>query len=150
MAGFLTTGQIANINSQYDTLHTTFAKTITVYKNSQKTVIESPQYNSVYGRTNLGRNTSVTYSTVSGSFEARAYYVDMDESHLITAGGGQTKIILPAGSVKLVVKEDGYDYLREATRVEFDGNRFTIKTDGMPYGLGSDHFFTFFLTPTDE
>lgn len=150
MAGFLTTGQITNIETQFDILHTTFAKTITVYKNSQKTVIQSPSYNSLYGRTSSGRNDSITYTTVSGQFEARSYYVDMDEAHLVADGGGQTKIILPAGSVRLVVKEDGYNYLREANRVEFDGNRFSIKSDGMPYGLGSNYFFTFYLTPTDE
>lgn len=150
MAGFLTTGQLANINSQFDTLHTTFAKTVTVYKNSERTVIESPQFNSVYGRTNSGRNTSITYATVSGSFEARTYYVELDETHLAADGAGQIKVVLPAGSVRLVVKEDGYEFIREARRVEFDGNRFAIKSDGLPYGLGSNKFFTFFLTPTEE
>ena len=39
MAGFLSQNQINKINSLSDTLHTTFARTITVYKNAKKTYL---------------------------------------------------------------------------------------------------------------
>ncbi len=64
--------------------------------------------------------------------------------------GTQNKVILPDGSVKIVVKEAGYNYIREARRVEFDGRKFAIKSDGSPRGLTSNRFFTFLLTPIDE
>jgi hypothetical protein len=155
MAGFLSQNQINKINSLSDTLHTTFARTITVYKNAKKTLIASTDnWNSLYRRTNTGSNTSVEYTTVSESFEARIYYVDMDKEFLSNEAGAQSgtqnKIILPDGSVKIVVTEAGYDYIREARRVEFDGTKFAIKSDGVPRGLTSNRFFTFVLTPIDE
>jgi hypothetical protein len=155
MAGFLSQNQINKINSLSDTLHTTFARTITVYKNAKKTLIASTDnWNSLYRRTNTGSNSSVEYTTVSETFEARIYYVDMDKEFLSNEAGAQSgtqnKIILPDGSVKIVVKESGYDYIREARRVEFDGTKFAIKSDGVPRGLTSNRFFTFILTPIDE
>ena len=155
MAGFLSQNQINKINSLSDTLHTTFARTITVYKNAKKTLIASTDnWNSLYRRTNTGSNSSVEYTTVSETFEARIYYVDMDKEFLSNEAGAQSgtenKILLPDGSVKIVVKESGYDYIREARRVEFDGTKFAIKSDGVPRGLTSNRFFTFILTPIDE
>ena len=155
MAGFLSQNQINKINSLSDTLHTTFARTITVYKNAKKTLIASTDnWNSLYRRTNTGSNTSVEYTTVSENFEARIYYVDMDKEFLSNEAGAQSgtqnKIILPDGSVKIVVKEAGYNYIREARRVEFDGTKFAIKSDGVPRGLTGNRFFTFVLTPIDE
>ena len=155
MAGFLSQNQINKINSLSDILHTTFARTITVYKNKKKTLIASTDsWNSLYKRTNTGSNSSVEYATVSDTFEARIYYVDMDKEYLADEAGAQTgtqnKVIMPDGSVKIVVKESGYDYIREARRVEFDGTKFAIKSDGVPRGLTGNRFFTFILTPMDE
>lgn len=154
MAGFLSSNMETAIEGLYDTLHTTFAQTITVYKNSKRTVIAStPRYNSIYGRTNAGSSSSVQYTTESQAFDARVYYVKMDEEYLSNEGnqeGTQNKIVLPEGSVKIIVKSDGYEYLEESRRVEFDGKRFAIKSDGKPHGLTSNQFYTFLLTPTDE
>ena len=156
MAGFLSQDQINKINSLADTLHTTFAKTITVYKNAKKTLIASTDsWNALYRRTNTEANSSVEYSTISDTFDARIYYVDMDKEYLAEeAGTGQVgtqnKVILPDGSVKIVVQETGYDYIREARRVEFDGTKFAIKSDGVPRGLTGNRFYTFILTPIDE
>jgi hypothetical protein len=73
----------------------------------------------------------------------------MDEEYL-SNGQTQNKIILPNGSVKIVVKSDAYEFLQEARRVELDGIRFSIKSDGSPRGLTINKFYTFLLTPTDE
>jgi len=156
MAGFLSENQINKINSLADTLHTTFAQTITVYKNAKKTLIASTDsWNSLYRRTNTGSNSSVEYTMVSDTFDARIYYVDLEKEYLADeAGTGQVgtqnKVIMPDGSVKMVVKETAYDFIREARRVEFDGRKFAIKSDGVPRGLTSNRFFTFLLTPIDE
>ena len=155
MAGFLSQDQINKIDSLADTLHTTFARTITVYKNAKKTLIASrDSWNALYGKTNTGSNSSVEYTTISDTFEARIYYIDMNKEYLAdeagAQGGTQNKVILPDGSVKIVVQETGYDYIREARRVEFDGTKFAIKSDGAPRGLTGNRFYTFVLTPIDE
>ena len=150
MAGFLSSNMESTINTMYDTLHETFARTITVFKNSKRTVISTTsRYNNIYGRTDTGSKSNVEYTTESQAFEARVYYVNMDEEFL-SNDQTQNKIILPNGSVKIVVKSDAYEFLQEARRVELDGIRFSIKSDGSPRGLTINKFYTFLLTPTDE
>ena len=70
MAGFLSSDQITKVQNLADTLHTTFSRTITVYKNAKKTLIASSgSWNSLYGRTNTGSDSSVAYTTESQTFE---------------------------------------------------------------------------------
>jgi len=156
MAGFLSADQITKVQDLADRLHTTFARTITVYKNAKKTLIASTSsWNSLYRRTNTGATNSVEYTTVSDSFEARIYYDDMDTSYLTNDGpseqaGTQNKVVVADGTVRIVVKETAYDYLKEARRVEFDGTKFIIESDGQPRGFTSNQFYTFILSPIES
>lgn len=133
-------------------LHDTFSRAIVVYKNAKKIAISSsPQYNSIYG--NAGSSTSVNYETVSETFMARIYYIKSDEEHfsdLNSSKGSQNKIIMPQGSVKIVVDPNGYNYIKEARKVEFDGITFSIRSDGNPMGLFANQYYEFYLTPIDE
>ena len=139
-----------------DTLHSTFARTVTVYKNAKKTLIASTTaWNSLYGRTNTGSNNAVEYAVVSQTFEARIYYDDMDTAYLTDDGpneqaGTQNKVVVPNGIVRIVVQQSAYDYLSEARRVEFDGRKFIIESDGQPRGFASKQFYTFVLSPVDS
>jgi len=138
------------------TLHTTFARTITVYKNAKETLIaSSDSWNSLYRRTNTGSNSVVEYSTVSQTFSARIYYENMDEAYLTDDGpsqqaGTQNKVVVANGTVNIVVEEDAYNYLSEARRVEFDGKKFIIESDGQPRGFTSNQFYTFVLSPVES
>jgi len=156
MAGFLSTDQINKVRTLAATLHTTFARTITVYKSAKETLIASTSsWNSLYGKTNTGSHSSVEYTTVSDTFEARIYYDDMDTSYLTDDGpseqaGTQNKVVVPDGIVRIVVEEAAYDYIKEARRVEFDGKKFIIESDGQPRGFTSNQFYTFILSPVDS
>ena len=156
MAGFLSAYQITKIRDLANTLHTTFARTITVYKNAKKTLIASTDsWNSLYGRTNTGSDSSVEYTIASETFQARIYYDDMDTAYLNDGGrteqaGSQNKVLVADGTVRIVVQEAGYNYLSEARRVEFDGTKFIIESDGQPRGLTENQFYTFVLSPVDE
>lgn len=150
MASFLSTSQKTEIEKLYNKLHETFSQEITVYKNGKKTLIaHDPKYNSVYGRNNLGKRDSVEYETISETFGARIYYIKTEEE-LFGNENSQVKVIMPKGSVKVVVKEEGFKFIKESRRVEFDGRKFSIHTDGSPYGLTGNLFYTFYLTPLDE
>ena len=84
---------------------------------------------------------------------ARIYYIKSEEEHFAemnTSKGSQNKIILPQGSVKIVVDPDGYNYIKEARKVEFDGITFSIRSDGNPMGLFANQYYEFYLTPIDE
>ena len=156
MAGFLSQDQINKVRNLMGNLHTTFARTITVYKNAKKTLIASNNsWNSLYRRTNTGSNDAVEYTTVSSTFEARIYYDNMDTSYFTDDGpteqaGTQNKVVVPDGTVRIVVEEAGYDYLSEARRVEFDGTKFIIESDGKPRGFTAKQFYTFVLAPVDS
>ena len=156
MAGFLSADQISKIRDLADTLHTTFARTITVYKNAKKTEIASTNsWNSLYGRTDTGSNSAVEYTIDSQSFSARIYYDNMDTEYLNDGGrseqaGSQNKVLVANGTVRIVVQEAAYNYIEEARRVEFDGTKFIIESAGKPRGLTENQFYTFVLTPVDE
>ena len=156
MAGFLSQNQINKIRTLNDTLHTTFARTITVYKNAKTTLIASnDNWNALYGRTNTGSDSSVEYTIASQEFQARIYYDNMDTSYLTDDGPGeqagtQNKVVTADGVVRIIVNEDGYNYINEARRVEFDGTQFIIESDGKPRGLTSNQFYEFELSPVES
>jgi len=153
MAGFLSENQKTNIKSIIDQIHDTFAREITVFKIGQRTVISSSaNYNALYRQQSA--NTETT--EVSQTFQARIKYVEMSETLLQDSqsnssySSGQDKIILPAGTVKIKVNLEGYEYVREAKRVELDGRRFSIKSDGKPLGMFGPQYYEFILIPMDE
>jgi hypothetical protein len=150
MAGFLSENQKTNIKSIIDQIHDTFSREITVFKIGQRTVISSSaNYNALYRQ--QSSNTETT--EVSQTFQARIKYVEMSETFLQDSqsnSSGQDKIILPAGTVKIKVNLEGYEYVREAKRVELDGRRFSIKSDGKPLGMFGPQYYEFILIPMDE
>lgn len=137
------------VNKAFENLHDTFSREITVYKNAkQVSIASSPQYNSIYG--NSGSTNSVRYQEVVGTFLARIYYLKSEEDIFADNSQAQNKIIIPNGSVKIVVDPVGYNFIKEARKVQFDGNTFSIKSDGNPMGLFANQYFEFYLTPIDE
>ena len=137
------------VNKAFENLHDTFSREITVYKNAkQVSIASSPQYNSIYG--NSGSTNSVRYEEVVGTFLARIYYLKSEEDIFADNSQAQNKIIIPNGSVKIVVDPVGYNFIKEARKVQFDGNTFSIKSDGNPMGLFANQYFEFYLTPIDE
>ena len=140
------------VSLRFADLHDTFSREITVYKNAKRVAIaSSPSFNAIYG--NSGTTNTSEYQTVSATFSARIYYLKMDEEFFQNSSAGtdsQNKIIMPNGSVKIVVDPRGYLFIREARKVEFDGITFSIRSDGNPIGLFSNQYYEFLLTPIDE
>jgi hypothetical protein len=147
MAGFLTQGQKDNIEAIIDRIHDTFARPITVFKIGTRTAIASSQnYNFIYRQ----QSANTVTTEVSQTFQARIKYISADEELLPDPNAGQDKIILPAGSVKIKVNLEGYNYMKEAKRVELDGFRFSIKSNGKPLGMFGPQYYEFLLLPIDE
>lgn len=149
MASLLSSSDETLIQSLNTDLHDTFAKPITVYQNSQQVfVATSPQYNAIYGRVGVGSQPNVTDNTVSATYQARIYYIDSPEEYVDAKTSA--KIIIPAGSVKIVVETEAFGFIKESRQIELDGKRFSIKSDGVPIGLTSNQFYKFILFPLDE
>lgn len=156
MSGFLSQNQKNNIKSIIDQIHDTFSREITVFKIGQRvTIASSPTYNSLYRQ----QSSNVSTTEISKTFQARIKYVEMNEelfqkstakSSSANSSAGQDKIILPSGTVKIKVDLEGYEYVREAKRIELDGRRFSIKSDAKPLGMFGPQYYEFILIPIDE
>lgn len=152
MPSLINQNLIDKVVGKFADLHDTFSREITVYKNAKRVAIaSSPSFNAIYG--NSGATNTIEYQTVSQTFLARIYYLKMDEELLSGPSSGadsQNKIIAPNGSVKIVVDPQGYSFIKEARKVEFDGITFSIRSDGNPIGLFGNRYYEFLLTPVDE
>lgn len=140
------------VNAAYANMHESFVRQISAYKIGKKILLSSsPTYNAYYKQ-----NASSTELTeVSQTFSARIRYVKMEEEFFTESDGSSntsinSKIVLPAGSVKLKVDSTGYDYIKDAKRIEFDGKRFAVKHNPRPIGFFEPNYYEFILIPTTE
>jgi hypothetical protein len=151
---YLSATQKRNIADVFDSIHQTFQRPITIYKNGERVSLSSnSQYNAFYKT--QGSNTEFT--EVSLETTARIRYVKADEELFEfsdgTAGGNQNKVALPAGSVKIKVNREGYEFIKDAKRIELDGNRYAIVSNARQIAMfGPDYspYYEYILTPTDE
>lgn len=146
---YISTNEKNFINSAFDNIHETFARTITVISNPKLTVISSsPTYNYFYDKDSSDSET-VEYTENKQTFKARIKYVN-NSLEQIPGSSAQDKLMIPAGTVKIKVAEDGYLVLKEARKVEFDGRRYSITSDNKPYGMFGPKYYSFFLSPINE
>lgn len=148
MASFINASKQTAINSIYNNLHDTFSRAIVVYKNAQKSVSTSnAKFNGIYG--NAGKTTSIVNQEVSQTIQARIYYTNLKEEILSDSNSPASKIILPQGSVKIVVDLAGAEFIKEARRVEVDDKIFAIKSESSPITLFDNLYYEFYLSPID-
>ncbi len=133
-------------------LHDTFGRDIVVYKEAQKVIVSTdPNYNYLY---NSGGATteSIENTPVRKVFKARIRY-DTDRSlEFYGEANSQVKINRgdPGNSVRIKLKKEDYDYIKEAKRIEFDGRMFHVDSDARAHGLLSAvQFYTLFLRPIE-
>lgn len=151
---YLTSLQKRNIADVFDNIAKTFERTIYGFRDGERISLASnPQYNSFY-RT---QSSNTEFSEVSQEIQARIRYVKSDEELFKfsdgTAGGVQNKVALPAGSVKIKVNREGYEFIKDAKRIELDGNRYAIVSNARQIAMfGPDYspYYEYLLTPTDE
>jgi len=151
MASLLTTAQKAALQSAFDDIHDTFARDIYIFKEAQNISISTnPNYNPIYDK-NSSLSQTFTKQVQKQSFSARIMYnTDRAEPYLSAPDiDSQLKLRVPDGTVRIKLDKDGYDYIKEAKRIEFDGRRFTIESDVRPHGLFEPTYYTFFLLPTE-
>jgi hypothetical protein len=155
MASFLNDKILDAITNSLFRMHDTFSRKIYVFSNPEKTVIATnPNYNGLYKRNTSGSRDDIKNKMVVKEFMARVYYATEDQEYLAGEGsdqhGTQNKIILPKGSVRIVVTLEAYLIIKEARRVDLDGRVFAVKSGGNHSGFPKNQFYHFHLTPTDE
>jgi hypothetical protein len=152
MAEFLSSSQRASIAANLLDLHDTFGRDIIVYKEAQKVIISTdPNYNYLYK--NAGAQTqSVQNVPVKKVFKARIRY-DTDRS-LEYFGETDTQVkvnrVDPNSMVRVKLKIEDYEYIKDAKRIELDGRMFHVESDPRPHGLFDVmQFITLFLRPIE-
>ena len=152
MASILTAAEKASLQSAFNDIHDTFARTIYIFKEAKKvTISTSPDFNPIYNQ-NTSLNQTVTHQVKSGAFSARIMYdTDRQEPYVSSPEiDSQLKLKIPDGTVRIKLDKSGYEYIKEAKRIEFDGRRFAIESDVRPHGLFEPTYYTFFLLPTEN
>lgn len=147
---YLTQGQKDTIDSLINNVHLTFAINIKVFKINKKTSLSSnPNYNSIYRQ----GQTNVVETEESREILARVRYLKMGEEIFNESDGSsqtsvQSRIIMPAGSVRLKVDNEAHLYMQDCKRVEINGQRFVLF--GGPRKIGffqKENYWEYFLTP---
>ena len=143
--------QKTKIQEIIDDIHETFARTITIFEEGERVLISaSSTYNGIYGRTDTGSK-STTKTTVSHSVKARIKYGEIVDENLIDGNiDSQLGIDYIKGQVRITVDVNGYNILKEAKRVEFEGRKYTINSKGSPTGMFGPRYYHFYLRPIEE
>lgn len=137
--------------SVFDNIHDTFARDIKFIKDAKRIILSTdPYYNYLY-KNSKGQITSVQRKIIEATFKARMLYIGRQNEDLFDGeASAQIKVDKHVGEVRIKVGKDGYEYLKEAKRCEFDGRKFSIVSDEMPHGLFAPRYYTFYLKAVDE
>ena len=147
---YLTQGQKDTVDSLILNVHATFAITVRVIKINRKTALSSnPNYNSIYRQ----GQTDVVEEEIYQDIQARVRYLKMGEEIFNESDGSsstsvQSRIILPAGSVRIKVDEAASAYMKDCKRVEISGKRYILMHGPRPIGFfDKEAFWEYFLAP---
>ncbi len=137
------------LESVMQNMHDTFARSIFAYKESKKIIISTdPNFNYLYN--NVKGVKQVLNRTQFKAIKARIMYMDKQSEVSYDADvGAQIKVSHDIGEVRIKLDAEGYDYLKDAKRIEIDGRLMFKVTDVKKHGLFSPKFFTYYLRPTD-
>lgn len=152
MAEFLTAAARANIAKNLIDLHDTFGRDIIVYKEAQKVVVSTdPNFNYLYG-TGGASTKSVENIPVRKVFKARIRYDTSRSLENFGEADAQMKVSRPddGSLVRIKLKIEDFEYIKDAKRVELDGRMFHIDSDPRAHGLFDViQFYTLYLRPIE-
>jgi|DEB0MinimDraft_10_1074344.scaffolds.fasta_scaffold173427_1 tRNA threonylcarbamoyladenosine modification (KEOPS) complex Pcc1 subunit len=145
MASLITAAEKSALNSVMNSVHDTFSRLITVYKDAVQTVTtQSTSFNSIYG--NAGATTSITYTPQSSQIYAAILYARrFDEDYFADQQDSQLKIKMQEGRIRVKIKASDYSTVKDGKRFEFDGQQFFRDSDFRAHGLFDVQFYTFYV-----
>lgn len=149
MPSYLNPQQKAAYEAVMQNMHETFARTIYAYKDSKKVIVSTdPNFNFLYNNVK-GVSTTLKQSQFK-ALSARVLYMDkQNEITFDSQVNSQIKVSHDIGEVRIKLDAEGYDYFKDAKRVEIDGRLMFKVTDVKKHGLFKPKFFTYYLQPTD-
>jgi len=144
----ISASQRVALNATMEDIHETFAREITVFKEaSQIVIITDPSFNPLYNT--AGQTTSYVNTPVYKTFKVRIQYNDdIGKKYWSESGlASQIKLEAVVGSVRIKIKSEDYEYIKDGRRFDLDGKRFVLNSTFRPHGLFDNQFYTLYLKP---
>ena len=144
----ISASQRVALNATMEDIHETFAREITVFKEaSQIVIITDPSFNPLYNT--AGQTTSYVNTPVYKTFKVRIQYNDdIGKKYWSESGlASQIKLEAVVGSVRIKIKAEDYEYIKDGRRFDVDGKRFVLNSTFKPHGLFDNQFYTLYLKP---
>lgn len=146
---------ISDIEKQHyesarDNVFDTFSRPFIAFKTPEKIIINSDlDYKYSYGGPDGEENEDfVEYIPESREFNACIFY--SKELELLFANnlgnrGEDLRLTMKEGLVRLKIKQDDWNFLKDAIDYEFDGYKFDKYKVERPHGLFAPKYFTLYL-----
>lgn len=145
---YLTTAQKTSYNDEFNNIHATFGRPITIYQTAQQTVLVTNEANN-YMFQGAPDNSLTSKVIQSGVFPARILWGKKQTSDLFglprKGGGIQNNLFLNEGEARIKLDPTGAAFLVGCERVQFDNTIFIVNTDPRPHGLFDPNFVTYYL-----
>ena len=142
---YLSDAQKTALNDQFNNLHATFARPITIWKTAQQIIISTnPDNNTIFG--GAPDNNEVLVVQQSGVFMARVLYGKRQEpSTFNSTNSAQNNLWLQEGEVRIRLDPTGAAFLEGAKNVTLDGFVCEVVPNKRPHGLFNPNFYDFFV-----
>lgn len=146
---YLTQAQKTSYNNEFNNLHATFGRPISIYQKAQEVVVVSNPANNFFF--NGAPTNDIEDSIVqSGVFLARIKYGSRENltpfnTNQQNNASDQINIRLQEGEVRIKLDPTGAAFIAGADRIVFDGTIFENVTSKRPHGLFDPNFETFYL-----
>lgn len=148
MADLVSGAQKLKITELFQSLHDTLKRPITIYKNikNEINILSNPVYNTNV----LGKQNNSNVLELVNTY-ARIYYNEDQKKDLVDGGKDSANISVPIniGDVKIVLDEEGYNFIGKAKKITLDNEIFYIKSAPAKTGLFAVQFYTIHLTRSE-
>ena len=131
------------LGNEFNDLHDTFSRLVTVYKTPDRVVISSDNnYNFLY---NDQEAIEVTYIPISGQFDCRIEW--QDPSKLM--GWPEIREEIRGNLCRIKAKQDFVDFISDAEKIEIDERPVQSMGTSKPHGLFNIDFYTLFFKESE-
>jgi len=144
---FLSNEEKGDLDSVLDILHDTFSKTLYAHIDGEITVVSyDSSYNSMYGSPSIGSTPEVTVEPSRVAFKGRILFDEKQTQRDVDVGDESSlKLRFQDGNIRLKVDAEGKDIIKDAKKIEIEGELYEFETKGRPHGLFANNYSTFYL-----
>ena len=139
----------AEIASLQDDVFDTFKEKIVIFQTPLETYVATTNTNFNFAFEDQQPLNNVTYTIVSGQFDATIEYVDQQDNQQLNKIDN-SRITTTDGYVRICVSGDANNYLKDAKNITFDGDSFVIVSDKRPRGIFVRKYFDYFLQKPEK